>query len=313
MKILMVGHSRSGKTSYMAALYKQFGGNSESLGIVTNDYKKRGKLERLGDNLSSGIYPKGTDIASEYNFYLTIDGKTIIPFDWYDYRGGALLQNSKSSPDVAKLIKKINEADALIVFLDGEKLSKEVNLDDFEDEYDVLIWAIQKAISSKRKDTYFPVSFVMTKGDMSEDYSALYDSEGLNYFMPLIENIKGGSTASGMLTVCEVARSGIYNILPPLLFSLYYGMPEYISHRMKSLNSEIEYYNNLWPNLLDDLFGGLSDFFGSGNYKTDRAMAAESMKKIQEEQENLQFLTNCQDGIKEVLDGWVKQNVIFCF
>jgi hypothetical protein len=313
MNILMIGHSRSGKTSYMAALYKEFGNNSEGVGITTYDSRKKEQLERLGTNLAQGIYPKGTDIASDYSLYLKIDGKTIIPFNWYDYRGGALLQNSKSSPDVAKLITKISEADALIVFLDGERLATETDSDDFEDEYDNLIWAIQKAISSKKKDTYFPVSFVMTKGDMFEDYSVLFYSEGLNYFKPLIENIKDGSTASGMVCVCEVAKSGIFNILNPLLFSLYYGMPEYIRKRMEYLNSEVEHYNTLWPNLLDDFFGGLSVVFGDGDYKTERAKAAESMKKIQEEQENLQFLSNCQDGMKELLDEWAKNGIIYCF
>lgn len=309
----MIGHSRSGKTSYMAGLYNQFGDNKDGIGITTYDTSKKAQLKRIGSNLASGVYPKGTDIASEYNFHLMIEGDIIIPFNWYDYRGGALMQNSKSSPDVAKLIKKIEDADALIVFLDGEKLANDEDIDDFEDEYDVIIWSIQKAILNKKNTNYFPISFVMTKGDLFDDYSVLYESEGLDYFMPLIKNIKGGSAAAGMLSVCEVASNGIFNILPPLLFSLYYGMPEYISQRMDYLNSEINHYNSLWPNLIDDTFGVLSKFFGSGDYKTDREQAVESMKRIQEEKKNLEFLDSCKDEFKNIIDKWVEKQIIIVF
>jgi hypothetical protein len=309
----MIGHSRSGKTSYMAGLYNQFGDNKDGIGITTYDTSKKAKLKQLGSNLASGVYPKGTDIASEYNFHLMIEGDIIIPFNWYDYRGGALMQNSKSSPEVAILIKKIEDADALIVFLDGEKLANDEDIDDFEDEYDVIIWSIQKAILNKKSTNYFPISFVITKGDLFDDYSILYESEGLDYFMPLIKNIKGGSAAAGMLSVCEVASNGIFNILPPLLFSLYYGMPEYIGQRMDYLNSEINHYNSLWPNLIDDTFGVLSKIFGSGDYITDREQAVESMKRIQKEKKNLEFLDSCKDGMKEIIDKWVEQNIIMAF
>lgn len=308
----MVGHSSSGKTSYMAGLYGIFGDDKDGIGITTYDQNKNKRLKKIARNIHLGIYPTGTDIASEYNFHLTINGNSIIPFNWYDYRGGALSQSSKKSPEVATLVNKIREANALIVFLDGEKIVQSTD-DELEEEYEILLWAIQKSIGSKKNNNYFPISFVMTKGDLYEDYSVLYESNGLEYFMPLIKNIKSGQTAAGMVTACEISSSGIYNVFPPLLFSLYYGMSDYINKRINYLNSEVEYYNKLWPNLLDDIFGGLSEIFGSGSYKTDRQQARESMAKIQQEKSNLELLESCQKGMKEQIDSWVEENVIFAF
>ncbi len=124
MNILMVGHSRAGKTSYMAGLYKQFGDEPEGFGLWMSDSNKRDNLIRLADGIMRGYYPNGTDIASQYLFYLQYDNELLIPFNWYDYRGGALSESSKYSADAQELLRRMNSADALIVFLDGEKLLK---------------------------------------------------------------------------------------------------------------------------------------------------------------------------------------------
>lgn len=311
MNILMIGHSRSGKTSYMAGLYNEFGDKAEGIGIWTSDTSKSKKLKKMADNISHGIYPTGTDIASKYNFWLQINNSLIIPFNWFDYRGGALSESTKDSKDAKDLISKITNADALIVFLDGEKIVSETT-EDLEDDYEIILWTIQKALSKKKSKNYFPISLVMTKGDLYSDYSPLYDSNGLEYFLPLIDNIRESNVAAGMISVCEVASTGIYNVFSPLLFSLYYGMPSYTTKRIESINEEIEYYNNLYPNLFDDLVSGLMSFFGSDT-ESDRDKARKSIQRIEEEKEKLEFLQSLSDDMKETIESLVKNNQIITF
>lgn len=244
MNILMIGHSRSGKTSYMAGLYKLYGDDPNGFGLWMSDSYKKTKLNRLGENIQNGIYPEGTDIASEYNFWLQYDDSLLIPFDWYDYRGGALLENSKSSSAAKELVNKINAADALIVFLDGEKITNMTD-DDLEEEYEVLFWAIQKAISNKSSDDYYyPISFVITKGDLYDDYSDLIDSPGVEYFMPLFKTISNSKSTVAMLGVVEVSSDGISNVSAPLFFSLNYGLHHYAEERLAEINSEIAKYED---------------------------------------------------------------------
>ena len=326
MNILMIGHSRSGKTSYMAGLYKQYGDKKDGIGIWTSNSSKRAKLATIANNISKGIYPSGTDISSEYNFWLQINDKLIIPFNWYDYRGGALTENSKNSKDAEKLIERIEKADALIIFLDGEKIVSETD-DELEDDYEILMWAIQKAMVNKHIDNYFPISFVITKGDMYSDYSPLYNSDGLRFFMPLFENIKTGDTAAGMISVCEVAKSGIYNVFPPLLFSLYYGMPDYIQRQMSEYNSEIESCNrrieqlneliptytghalvSIWNALTDDNHQSQLD-----KHREMKKIIEKQIEELQEKENKLSYLDSLKDDMKEALDSFVEKDIIIAF
>jgi len=240
----MIGHSRSGKTSYMAGLYKLYGDDPNGFGLWMSDSSKSQKLKTLGANIDKGIYPEGTDIAAEYNFWLQYDNSLLIPFNWYDYRGGALLESSKNSKDAQALVDKINNADALIVFLDGEKITSLTD-DDLEEEYEVLMWAIQKAVANRSSEgNYFPISFIITKGDLYDNYSVLIDSPGVDFFMPLLKNIKNSKNSVGMLGVVEVSQEGIFNVSAPLFFSLNYGLHHYAEERLSYINSEIKKYED---------------------------------------------------------------------
>lgn len=312
MNILMVGHSGAGKTSYMAGLYKQFGGETNGFGLWMSDSNKRDNLIHLAHGIERGYYPNGTDIASQYQFYLQFDNELLIPFNWYDYRGGALSESSKYSPDAQELLRRMNSADALIVFLDGAKITKMTD-DDLEEEYDILLWAIQNTISKRSSDgTYFPISFIITKGDLYPYYDVLLNSPGLNYFMPLIKNISESKNAAGMIGIVEVSKIGISNVFSPLIFSLYYGMHHYIRARIECMNAEIEKYNSYDPGLIDDFFVGLDHLFG-GDSKTDRQLAAESLERIQEEKQKLENLEALSSGMEEILNKFVEHNMIIKF
>lgn len=312
MDILMIGHSRSGKTSYMAGLYKLYGDDPNGFGLWMSDSSKSQKLKHLAANIDKGIYPEGTDIASEYNFWLQYNNSLLVPFNWYDYRGGALLESTKNSKDAQLLVDRINNADALIVFLDGEKITSLTD-DDLEEEYEVIMWAIQKAIHKRVNDgNYFPISFIITKGDMYSSYEPLYNSNGIDYFMPLIKSIAKSEVAAGMLGVVEVSKDGVFNVFSPLIFSLYYGMHHYINQRISTINSEIERYNNLDPGLFDDIICGLDNLFG-GSAKSDRDMAIESLRKIEEEKNKLQMLDSLSDVMQEIIKILKEKNLIIGF
>ena len=222
------------------------------------------------------------------------------------------MESSKNSKDAQSLVDRINIADALIVFLDGEKITSMTD-DDLEEEYEVILWAIQKAIHKRTSDgNYFPISFIVTKGDLYSSYEPLYNSNGVDYFMPLIKSIAKSEVAAGMLGVVEVSKEGVFNVFSPLIFSLYYGMHHYINQRILTINSEIERYNNLDPGIFDDIICGLDNLFG-GSAKSDRDMAIESLKKIEEEKNNLQMLDSLSDVMQEIINTLQEKNLIIRF
>lgn len=124
MKVLMLGHSDAGKTSYMASMYTQMNTNRYiGFGIVANDPTDHQSLFRLGTRLrSAGEYPSPTDVRQEYAFSLTLHGRSVLPFTWVDYRGGALYDSGGSQSQLDTLIEDLREADAVLIFLDGPKL-----------------------------------------------------------------------------------------------------------------------------------------------------------------------------------------------
>lgn len=236
----MIGHSGSGKTTYMAGLFARMEGGVASYSIshamnwssgfssVNERYKsQKENLERLATNLEKGVYPSGTDIHQEYNFYLKSTGEHSIPFDWYDYRGGALFEKTSFSKDVADLHNRIITADAMIVFLDGNVLvqNSEKNIR----QYQRLVYIINKAIGERnmQEEEYFPISFVITKGDMHEDDN-LFDCPGFNYFdNAIFSTIKNSTSVAALTTITEVNKDNIFNVHFPLLFSVYHGLDSY--------------------------------------------------------------------------------------
>ena len=307
MNILMVGHSRSGKTSYMAGLYCQYGNKVQQFGLWMADENKKSNLQRIGTNISHGIYPSGTDIATEYNFWLQYNNELLIPFNWYDYRGGALTETSINSNDAARLFEQMNSADALIVFLDGEKITSMTD-DDLEDEYDVLLWAIQKTIAKRSSEgTYYPISFVITKGDLYNDPMLLYNSPGVEYFLPIIKTIMESNNCAGMIEIVEVSKKGIRNIFPPLIFSLYYGTPHYLNELGGKFNVEYEKFQNYDPGFFDDVFSFLD------GVPSDRELQRKSLIKLQEQKEKIDKLLSKSEEMEKYLNEQAALDNIILF
>lgn len=246
MDILMIGHSGSGKTTYMAGLYSRMKLGVAGLTINSNfseymkaqwnkgnysytysDFLKQDEgLDRLSNDLFKGRYPDPTMIRQEYYFNLVCSGHNI-PFNWYDYRGGVLMERYESSSDAQDLINRIHKSDALVVFLDGETLVQ--SLSNNVRQYKRLLTYLNNAIAriNRKKGNFYPISFVITKGDLY-DTEELFDSEGYDFFRQNLFNpISKNDNVMGLITITEVNRNNIYNVHFPLLFSVLLGLNNY--------------------------------------------------------------------------------------
>ena len=151
-----------------------------------------------------------------------------------DYRGGALMERSDNSSDMKELTEKIKNSDALIVFLDGTKL--EEPLEKNERQFKRMVYLIKTAISSVTvaNDTYYPISFVLTKDDIC---SNVLDSEGFNFFYTnIIKDISESTKVAGMVTWITVNKENIYNVHWPLFFSINHCMHKFVEEVVSSYN-----------------------------------------------------------------------------
>jgi len=123
MKLLMLGHSGVGKTTYMASMYgtMQFPLNGFTLRAI--DASAHVRLITICRGILAGTYPEITDQRSEYQFVLVYEGEDFFPFSWIDYRGGALTESS-GTLEGASLVKDLQSADGIIMFCDATALAQ---------------------------------------------------------------------------------------------------------------------------------------------------------------------------------------------
>lgn len=251
----MLGLSSAGKTTFMAALYhrmvegvydytmrydtfsnyfyKKYTLNN-NLYSLEEAKKEETELKTVSHNVTKGIYPPPTAIRQEYLFKFRYKDYNEIEFNWMDYRGGALMERSDNSSDMKELTEKIKNSDALIVFLDGTKL--EEPLEKNERQFKRMVYLIKNAISSVTvaNDTYYPISFVLTKDDMC---SNVLDSEGFNFFYTnIIKDILESTKVAGMVTWITVNKENIYNVHWPLFFSINHCMHKLVEEVVSSYN-----------------------------------------------------------------------------
>lgn len=251
----MLGLSSAGKTTFMAALYhrmvegvydytmrydvfsnywyKRYTLNN-NLYSLDEARKEETELKTVSRNVTRGIYPPPTAIRQEYLFKFRYKNYNDIEFNWMDYRGGALMERSDNSSDMKELTEKIKNSDALIVFLDGTKL--EEPLEKNERQFKRMVYLIKTAISSVTvaNDTYYPISFVLTKDDIC---SNVLDSEGFNFFYTnIIKDISESTKVAGMVTWITVNKENIYNVHWPLFFSINHCMHKFVEEVVSSYN-----------------------------------------------------------------------------
>lgn len=243
----MIGHTSAGKTTYMAALYHKMHKGLHNYKVrydTWNNYlyqhydlrnrnytyeeaEKEGKnLEQLAKNVSKGIYPSPTAIKQEYVFKMQYKDFEEVDFNWYDYRGGALMEKTSQSQETLDLISKISKSDALIVFLDGPLLEEPIiNSERYLRRLIYLVKSAMSKISVKKE--HFPISFVLTKNDMC--VGNVLDSPGYQYlYSEILQDIETNTKFSGLITWVAINDYQIYNVEWPLLFSISACMPKFI-------------------------------------------------------------------------------------
>ena len=123
MKIVMLGHTGVGKTTYMASLYGVMQKNVEGFRLKSSNPEHHTRWLELAEAIRIGKYPLPTDQRSEYEFFLRYQGRNVLQFSWSDYRGGALRETQESS-QAQSLIQDLRAADGIMLFCDCYALAK---------------------------------------------------------------------------------------------------------------------------------------------------------------------------------------------
>lgn len=314
MNILMVGHSGAGKTSFMAGMYKYLGDDKEGFGIRATNENQKANLQRMAKGLSKGVYPSGTDVQQLYKFQFTCAGEDVMPFNWLDYRGGILLSDNPNDKDMNIFLEQVSTADALVVFLDGEKLSKRTSK--WTMEYDILISCIDRSLDVEHQ-SWFPICFVVTKCDLVPAGGTFY---GLEHFHTLFEQISQSKTVGGMLLHCSINPSTYSDPFLALAYCIYGGTPIYIQRRQNAMNNAAQRAKTHRPETLlgwlaagaEEILNGAAEIFDSG-WKTELDKAREANYDYERERLQLEWLLSIAEELKSKILDWNEKKYVLIF
>jgi len=134
-KIIVLGASGSGKTVYLASLYKHLLAPDSDSGLFLKvDDAQRKKLLDIYTHVEDPKmeWPSGTDYReiTEWTFMCSVatdeqpSGHDALHFSYLDYAGGRITNAdaTKADPLSAAFTQHLNEADIFLGFLDGQKL-----------------------------------------------------------------------------------------------------------------------------------------------------------------------------------------------
>ena len=269
IKICFLGLSGSGKTCYLyAASHVLTEGIHTSEGSVSilSTSVNRNIILNQGiedmDNREQAVWPKGSDKTRDFPYELYVNGKKKTQFEIYDYRGGALYDDSDNAQDEREeLYETFKESSCIVIFIDAYTLMKAFSLKNTEDEYiayqkgDLESESITKAINKLNHlklivneacqyiEQDVPILLTITKKDILTDdelcvaieklktnMSHLFSTENPNLVgitaVSLGDNLGAGDFNKDMkkkLTGC-LHLDLSQNIHIPILFPLFLGV-----------------------------------------------------------------------------------------
>ena len=224
MKIVMLGHSGVGKTTYMASMYGQMRQGIDGFGLISPDPQVDRELVEACQRIHAGSYPAATDQRAKYDFTLIYKGASCFSFTWLDFRGG-VLDERRDSTDSSKFHKDLVTADAILLFCDATVSS--------ERHVRRQIGRMNQMVSGAVREIEhpMPLGIVLTKMDCAAD-SAFGEIE--RKLDGLISAVSASETVVGSLLPVACGRRS-WNVELPVLFTLHFGIVSQVGHLSRAI------------------------------------------------------------------------------
>lgn len=271
-KITMLGDSSSGKTCYVWGMYAAMSNNRHGFSMIATDRDEHSRLHALWEGLVNETgedrWPSPTDQALTYAFEFCYAYKPIIKFEWLDYRGSAMSDQSDAQ-DVRELRDYISESSCLFLCISGEHLREKVtsvNLAKVLINTKASIMGGHLAYLSQtlkaQNRTMFPIVITLTKYDcidrpqweeLIEDVKQLFSplfAENSDWLVMICPTTLGRELAQDK----NSGRIEPKNLYLPVVFALFSILRESClaeDKRRKEIGEELENLENGWMRVLN--------------------------------------------------------------
>jgi hypothetical protein len=288
MKVVMIGHSSVGKTTYMASMYSELQNPVNGLALRAKRRVDHNGLLHMHAKLASGEYPGPSDQRAEYDFVLTYEDEDFFPFQWLDYRGGALGEH-RSGDQTKQLVDDLQDADGILVFCDCQQLARGPAA---ARPIGRITTLLGQALTSLERPV--PLGIVLTKADLVDEI----DAEVRAPLQGLISAITASERLLGTIIPIACGREPM-NVQVPVLYILHCG----ISLMASFMDALVEHHRERQKNFqqrsgfLDDL---TSAILGERTY---RELAAAELAQMEEINEQLDILREPAEALEAYLEG----------
>lgn len=217
----MLGASGSGKTVFLASLFKIFSTIGKfGFFLSVEDTDRRKSLNKIYEELSQGeSWPPGTRNAGQWTFNCYVKNSELSPVQactltYIDYAGGIITDQSTEAGDYSQFESLVKSADVILALMDGQKLlslmqDKELNnrvvskfiLEDLPN--------IMQLVDRCTRNT--PVHFLISKWDLLESSYSLLEVRNrllntVNEFNNVVNNRKNAGCPVRLIPISSVGK-----------------------------------------------------------------------------------------------------------
>ena len=225
MKILMLGHSGVGKTTYIASMYGAMQFPVAGFSITADRSEDNARLLGLHSDIRRGAYPSMSNQRDSYPFRLLYERVDVLSFEWTDYRGGALQESARSSEQAQTLHEDLKNADAVLAFFDCTALKRGSAAS--QREIRRMIALLSRATAETNR--LMPLVLVLAKADL-----VTLSGEILHPLEGLLDAMKASKHVAGAVVPVSCGQNAA-NVAAPALFALYFGLRQ----RMDMIGEQI--------------------------------------------------------------------------
>lgn len=294
MNIMMLGDSGVGKTSFMTCSYGLMRQGIENFSIDSTTDEQREKFDRLIKNfMDNGTYPAATDKQSTYEFNFFNNDDYVMTFKWTDFKGGTVNYDDDDE-DVKALKRGIKEADAVLLFIEAEKL---LNDSDTQMEVMTLHYYLNQCASANNKAlTIMPL---FTKFDLAIEHTDDLDNLWKRLTEPFSEleklsDLNDNITFAPMPIAC--APHCMMHLDWVMLFLMVKGI---VLHHLKDSEEIMTKYKRAESEWNEG--SAIADFFGLSDKRDNaRRIALELKPKV----EMLEKMEKAYERLAEFLNGY---------
>ena len=172
ISITMLGASKAGKTCFMLGMYSVMREGVHGFTFSTPDTDLDLELDEryqiMVEREGEERWPEPTDQPRDYKFHFNYCMRTVVEFDWLDYRGDAL-QDVSSAQDVQTLKKALKRSSAIFLCVSAIHLQKPIESRMQQVRRDTriarMLVLLQESLQNSSPDSSPAIAIVLTMYD----------------------------------------------------------------------------------------------------------------------------------------------------